>query len=26
VIDGVSHPSDTASGPRIAGVLRYDPS
>jgi hypothetical protein len=25
VLDGVSHPSDTQSGPRIAGVLRFAP-
>ncbi|WP_288427063.1 GFA family protein [uncultured Agrobacterium sp.] len=24
VMDGVSHPSDTNSGPRIAGVLRFE--
>lgn len=24
VMDGVSHPSDTSSGPRIAGVLRFE--
>jgi hypothetical protein len=25
VMDGVAHPSDTVSGPRLAGVLRFDP-
>jgi len=25
VMDGVSHPSDSASGPRLAGVLRFCP-
>ena len=25
VMDGVSHPSDSASGPRAAGVLRFEP-
>lgn len=26
VSDGVSHPSDTGAGPRLAGVLRFDPA
>ena len=26
VMDGVSHPSDGASGPRVAGVLRFLPA
>lgn len=25
VMDGISHPSDHASGPRVAGVLRFEP-
>lgn len=24
VMDGVSHPSDAASGPRVAGILRFE--
>ena len=26
VNDGVNHPSDAASGPRVAGILRFTPS
>ncbi len=26
VMDGVNHPSDSASGPRVAGVLRFVPA
>ncbi|WP_294927377.1 GFA family protein [uncultured Paracoccus sp.] len=26
VMDGVSHPSDSAGGPKIAGVLRFSPA
>ncbi|MDQ2065768.1 GFA family protein [Xinfangfangia sp. CPCC 101601] len=26
VMDGVSHPSDSTAGPKIAGVLRFSPS
>ncbi|OCJ13011.1 aldehyde-activating protein [Rhizobium sp. AC44/96] len=25
VMDGISHPSDSAAGPRVAGVLRFEP-
>lgn len=25
VLDGVSHPKDTDAGPRLAGILRFDP-
>lgn len=26
VLDGIAHPSDTKNGPRLAGVLRFDPA
>jgi hypothetical protein len=26
VMDGVAHPSDSASGPRVVGVLRFEPA
>ncbi len=26
VVDGVSHPSDTGAGSRVAGILRFEPS
>jgi hypothetical protein len=26
VMDGVSHPSDSATGPRVAGILRFEPT
>jgi hypothetical protein len=26
VMDGVAHPSDTGSPPRVAGILRFEPS
>jgi hypothetical protein len=26
VMDGVSHPSDSGAAPRVAGMLRYEPS
>jgi hypothetical protein len=26
VIDGVSHPSDTGSAPKVAGILRFEPT
>ncbi len=26
VMDGVAHPSDTGSGPRVAGILRFEPA
>ncbi|MFD1911688.1 GFA family protein [Halodurantibacterium flavum] len=26
VLDGIAHPSDQGGGPRVAGVLRYEPA
>ena len=26
VVDGVSHPSDTGTGPKLAGILRFEPT
>ncbi|GHG14903.1 GFA family protein [Paracoccus aerius] len=26
VLDGVSHPKDTDAGPRLSGILRFDPA
>lgn len=26
VMDGVSHPSDSGAGPRVAGILRFEPT
>lgn len=26
VVDGVAHPSDTGGGPRVAGILRFEPT
>ena len=26
VMDGVSHPADSGAGPRIAGILRFEPA
>ena len=26
VTDGVNHPSDSGSGPRLAGILRFEPA
>ena len=26
VMDGVSHPSDSGAGPRVAGILRFEPA